>query len=333
MERRHRSKASGFTIVELMVAMLLGLLLGGAILTTYVSNRNSFNRDESIGRMQDGARQAVRDIVNDLSMAGFWADLVLPSAIFADASLGVGTDCGPAGVVNWVYRVVTPGTGDSLAVAAVDNATGATANASFSCIAAGEIVPGTDIVAIKRLAGARAPAVLAADTVYLRTNGTFGLLYREPAAVPPAVEIPVPFSEWEYRPSIYYVRNFAVTAGDGIPTLCRKVLQYGALPTMITECLAQGIEDLQVEFGLDADGDGEPNVYVADPTIAEMQTAVSARIFVLARSVERDLQYTNDKTYRLSNAPAYAPADNFLRRVFSVTVGLRNMSSLRTLRS
>jgi type IV pilus assembly protein PilW len=102
---------------------------------------------------------------------------------------------------------------------------------------------------------------------------------------------------------------------------------------MVTECLAQGIEDLQVEFGLDPDGDGEPNVYVADPSLAQMQTAVSARIYVLARSVERDIQYTNDKTYQLSNAPAYAPADNFLRRVFSVTVGMRNLVSLRTLRS
>lgn len=320
-------------MVELMIAMALGLLMAGAIITVFVYNRHGFDRDESVMRMQDDARQAVREITEDLRLAGFWADIVLPSAITPDGSLAVGTDCGPAGVVNWVYQTVTPGTNESLAVTVVDNATGATANASFSCIAAGEIVPGTDVVAIKRVAGARIPGPAVANTVYLRTNGTLGLLYLEPMPGPPAVAVPPPFSEWEYRPAIYYVRNFAFNPGDGIPTLCRKVLQFGGVPAMVTECLARGVEDLQVEFGLDSDGDGEPNVYVPNPALADLQTAVSTRIFVLARSAERDIQYTNNKTYTLSNGAVYTPADDFYRRVFSVTVGLRNLASLRRLRS
>jgi type IV pilus assembly protein PilW len=283
--------------------------------------------------MQDDARQAVRELTNDLSISGFWADLVLPGAVTQDGSLAVVTDCGPAGVVNWIYHAVTPGTNDSLAVTGVDNATGANANTRFSCIAAGELVPGTDVIAVKRAAGARLTGAPVANTVYLRTNGTLGLLYREPPAVPPAVAVPAPFSDWEYRPSIYYVRNFAASVGDGIPTLCRKVLQYGGVPTVVTECLAQGIEDLQIEFGLDPDGDAEPNIFVPNPTLAQLQTAVAARIYVLARSADPDIQYTNGKTYQISNAPAYAPADNFYRRVFSVTVGLRNLASLRRLRS
>lgn len=331
MDRQHSTKSRGFTLVELMIAMVLGLLLGGAIVTIFVENRRSFDRDESLMRMQDDARQAVRELVNDLSMAGYWSDLVLPTSIVTDGSLAVATDCGPGAIVNWIYQPVTPGTNVSQALTAVDNATGGTANASFSCIAAGEVLPGTDVIAIKRLAGART-AVVAANTAYLRTNGTLGLLYREPAGAP-AISIPVPFSEWEYRPSIYYVRNFAVVAGDGIPTLCRKVLQFGGVPTMVTECLAQGIEDLQLEYGLDTSGDGEPNAYVTNPTLAELQTAVTARIFVLARSADDDMRYTNDKAYQLSNAPAYLPADNFYRRVYSVTVGLKNVASLRRLRS
>ena len=332
MDRRYARAETGFTIVELMISMALGLLLAGAIITVFVENRRGFDRDETVMRMQDDARQAVRELANDLSMAGFWADLVLPGAIIQDGSLSVATDCGPAGVPNWIYQTVTPGTSESLAVTSVDNATGAAASGSHSCIPAGEVVAGTDVIAVKRVAGARALAA-APDSVYLRTNGTLGLLYREPEAVPPAVTIPVPFSEWEYRPSIYYVRNFAIAAGDGIPTLCRKVLQYGGAPTMVTECLAQGIENLQVEFGLDGDGDGEPNVYVENPTLGQMQSAVSARIYVLVRSAEADRRYTNPKTYEISNAPVYTPADNFYRRVYSITIGLRNLSSLQRLRS
>jgi prepilin-type N-terminal cleavage/methylation domain-containing protein len=334
MDRQPKDNQRGFTIIELMIALVLGLLLSGAIITVYTENRRSFTNDESMMRMQDDARQAVRELVNDLSMAGFWSDLILPTSIVPDGSLAVATDCGPAGVANWIYRTVIPGSTNSEALTAVDNATGATANASYSCIAAGELQAGTDVIAIKRLFGSRLdPAEAVANTAYLRTNGTQGMLYVNPANVPPAVPVPVPFFEWEYHPSIYYIRNFAVTAGDGIPTLCRKILDYsGGVPTMVDECLAQGIEDLQVEFGVDTDADGIPNGYVDDPTIAELQASVTARVFVLARTADPDLRYTNEKTYQIGNAPAVSPNDNFYRRVYSVTVGLRNVTSLYNLR-
>lgn len=313
-----------------MIAMTLGLVLTGGLISIFVNNRHSFDRDDVILSMQDDARHAIRELVNDLTMAGLWADLILPASIVPDTSLAVGIDCGPVAAADWIYRAVIPGTSQSESLTMVDNATVASANASFSCLGA-EIVPGTDIVAIKRVAGARAPMALTDDTVYLRTNGTVGLLFQEPADVPPVVPVPVPFSDWEYRPSIYYVRNFAIVAGDGIPTLCRKVLDFGPVPNMVTECLAQGVEDLQVEVGLDSNGDGDPNVYLPNPTPAQMQNAVSARVFVLARSTQPDIRYTNEKVYSISNAPAYAPNDNFYRRVFSVVVGLRNLKALTNL--
>jgi len=253
---------------------------------------------------------------------------MLPATVTPDTSLAVGTDCGPAGVVNWIYQVVTPVTGNNESLMTVDNATAGTAAASFSCLGA-EVVPGTDIIAIKRVAGAVAPVALTNNTVYLRTNGTVGLLFREPASTPPAIPVPAPFVDWEYRPAIYYVRAFASAPGDGIPTLCRKVLDYSGAPDVVTECLAQGIENLQIEFGLDSNGDGDPNTFVANPTVAEMQTAVAARVMVLARSVRNDPRYSNGKTYSLSNAPAYQPNDNFYRRVYTVNVSLKNLRTLR----
>jgi len=318
----------GLTLVELMIAMTLGLIMAGGVITLFTFNRHSFNRDEMILRMQDDARQGIRELVNDLSMAGYWADLLMPATITPDLSLAVATDCGPAGVANWIFQTVTPGTGENQSLVVVDNATAATANARFSCLGA-EVRPGTDIVAIKRVAGARAPAVLANNSVYLRTNGTVGLLFREPANVPPAVPVPAPFSDWEYRPTIYYVRNFAVVPADGIPTLCRKILQFGGVPNVETECLAQGIENLQIEYGLDTDGDGDPNAFIPNPTPAQLQTAVAAQISVLARSTNNDRQYTNGKTYTLSNAPAYQPNDSFYRRVYTLNIGLRNLKTLR----
>ena len=59
-----------------------------------------------------------------------------------------------------------------------------------------------------------------------------------------------------------------------------------------------------------------------------MQDVVSARIFLLARTTDIDIRYTNQKTYSISNAPDYTPNDSFHRRVFSTTVSIQNIRSM-----
>ena len=316
---------AGVTMVELMVAMLLSVILGGAVISVFVNSSQSFKQDENLLSMQDDARHALRQIAFDVSMAGHYADLVVPSVVTPDPSLVIGTDCGPAGQLNWMYRTVDAGTGDSLSITALDNATGAQVLAAHSCFLAGEILPGTDVVAIKRVVGGDA-AVPRNGGIYLRTNGTVGLLYREPT-VAPAIVVAPPNADWEFRPSIYYIRQFADAPADGIPTLCRKTLA-GAGPSMTTECLATGIENLQLEYGIDTTSDGQPNVFLSNPSLAQIQDVVSARIFVLARTTEIDVRYTNAKTFSISNSPDYAPNDSFHRRVFSTSVSIQNIRSM-----
>lgn len=322
----HSKFQAGFSVVELMIAMLLSMGLAIAIITVFVNNSYSFKQDDNVGRMQDDARFALREVAFDVSMAGHYADLHVPTTVTQDAGLVVGTDCGPVGEVNWVYRTVEAGTGNSLSITAIDNATNAGVAAAHSCFLAGELLDGTDVVAIRRVAGAEA-TVLSANGAYLRTNGTVGVLFSGIAPVAPPVVVAPPRADWAYRPSIYYIRRFANTPGDDIPTLCRKVLR-GAGPSMTTECLATGIENLQLEYGLDTSQDGHPNVYVTNPTLAQMQDVVAARIFVLARTTDIDTRYVNNKTYAISNAPDFVPGDTFHRRVFSTSVSIQNIRTL-----
>lgn len=316
----------GFTLVELMIAMVLSLTLGVAIITIFANNSHSFNQDENVLRMQDDARHALREIAFEISMAGHYADLLLPGSVTPDTSLALTIDCGPAGSPEWMYQTQAIGTDQSLSLTGLDNATAATAAANHTCIAGGEFVGGTDVVSIKRVAGART-AVAAPGQVYLRTNGTVGLLFREPASGAPPVFVAPPLAEWAYRPSVYFIRNFSNAPGDGIPALCKKTLR-GAGPSMLTECLAAGIENLQIEYGIDLSDDGNPNVFLSNPTLLQMQNVVSARIFLLARTTEVDGRYQNGKTYSVSNAPAYTPGDSFHRRIVSTTVSVQNIRSL-----
>jgi type IV pilus assembly protein PilW len=326
MQTFNMKRQSGFTLVEIMVAMLLSLILSVAIVTVFVNNSHSFNQDDNVLRMQDDARFALQQVAFDLSMAGHYAELLSPAAVTPDASLIVGLDCGPTGVTNWAYQTTQAATGDSLSLIGIDNVTSGQVVAEHSCFLADEVAPGTDVVSIKRVAGAEATA-FRDGAVYLRTNGTVGLLYRRPLTGAPAIPVSLPRTEWEYRPAIYYIRRYAYALGDNIPTLCRKVLG-GPGPSMLTECLATGIEDLQIEYGIDTSNDGNPNVYMSAPTLADLQGVVSARIYMLARTTDIDVRHTNQKTFSIGNAPDYTPNDSFHRRVYSTTVAIQNIRSM-----
>ncbi len=321
-----RKKQSGLSLVELMISMLLSLILAGAIVSVFVNNNESFSQDENLLNMQDDARHALRQLAFDISMAGHYADLVIPGAVTPDAGLALTTDCGPVGEANWMYRTTDAATGESLSITSVDNATDAEAQAAHSCIAGGEVEPGTDIVTIKRVVGG-STAALRNGGIYLRTNGTQGLLFRNPMPGAPTITVAAPNADWEYRPAIYYIRSFENVVDDGIPTLCRKILA-GAGPAMTTECIAAGIENLQVEYGIDTTEDGQPNVFLSDPTLTQIQDVVTARIHLLARTTDIDTRYRNTKTFSMGNAPDYTPDDSFHRRIFSTTVSIQNIRSM-----
>ena len=326
MNRSQKQFQAGFSVVELMIAMLLSMALAGGIISVFVNNNYSFKQDENIGRMQDDARHALREIAFDLSMAGHYADLHIPSSVSYDGGLTIAQDCGPAGETNWMYRSTEAGTGNSLSLMAIDNATNASASAAHSCFIGGELKDGTDVVSIKRVAGAEAN-VLSVNGAYLRTNGTVGVLFSGTAPTAPPAPVSPPRADWAFRPRIYYVRQFANAPGDNIPTLCRKALR-GAGPGMTTECLATGIEDLQIEYGIDTTENGQPNVWLPNPTLAQMQDVVSARVFLIARTTDIDTRYVNTKTYSISNAPDLVPNDNFHRRVFSTSVSIQNIRTM-----
>jgi type IV pilus assembly protein PilW len=315
---------SGFTLTELMIAMVLGVILAGGVVNLFVIGQKSFRTDENVARMQDEGRFAINELVKDLRMAGYIGELAHPVAILPAAGLATGTDCGVAGQPNWILDFFDDVTDDINSLTSVDNATGAAANAGFSCITAGELLPQTDVVGIKRFVGRSVPpAGLVANTIYMQTNALEGVMYKDP--LPVGAGVAGPLNEWEYRPSVYYIRNFTNTAGDGIPSLCRKVLNFTAATGIQTECIASGIEDLQIEYGLDSDGSGSADQYLPNPTLAQLQRVISARIFVLARTLNQDFGYTDNRTYTLSNAVAFNPNDNFHRRLYTVTVPIFNM--------
>jgi type IV pilus assembly protein PilW len=180
-----------------------------------------------------------------------------------------------------------------------------------------------------------------------------------------------PAGKRKFVSNIYYIRDHS-TPGDGIPTLVRSSfdLAGGALGHQSADALIEGIQGFRVEYGIDGLSDtGNPvdyssNVVWANPdnknspsnrgdgipdgnyvgaasvtcnslTDCAAANIVSARIHVLARSLEPTPGYTDSKTYQLGNKADGTPFtmgpfnDNFKRHVFTTTVRLVNPSGRR----
>lgn len=69
MKRIHRSMA-GFSLMELMVALVLGLFVTGAAVAIFSANRKTYAATESLGRTQEGVRTAFELMARDLRAAG-----------------------------------------------------------------------------------------------------------------------------------------------------------------------------------------------------------------------------------------------------------------------
>jgi type IV pilus assembly protein PilW len=331
MRRAPGARATrGVSLIQLLVGMSLGVTVVGALGAFFVQGSRSSREDINVASLLNELGFATGQLGVDLEMAGFWAQAHDPNAIDADGTLAItGTDCGPSG---W-YR-------DLRALQILDNATAAEMHAEFPCLAADDLVGGTDVIAIKRVLGRVVgtntdSSELRAGTLYLRSHDRFGLLYRHGGGTPRTVE--TPYEDWQYAPVVYYVQRYTVSATESpqVPALCRMTLQSasGGAPAFVRDCVAQGIENLQIEIGVDDDDDGSANYFEPSPDTAQLRNASTARIYLLARSVRPDVNYLNAKSYQIGNMPdAFTPTGaqvHYYRKTLSTEVSLRNPRALQ----
>jgi type IV pilus assembly protein PilW len=134
--------------------------------------------------------------------------------------------------------------------------------------------------------------------------------------------------------------------GQNIPTL--KRMQFNGINFVETP-LVEGIEELNFEYGIDigtgvgVPGDGQPDVFTADPSgyacancspASNWANVVAVRINLLARNVEASPAFSDPKTYTVgldaSGATiSVAPHDAYRRHAYSTTVRVVNVSQRR----
>ncbi len=317
------SKSRGFSLVELMVAMVVGLIIMSGAFSMNSASRNAQKISEVQMDMVADARFAIDMISHDLRHAGSWGgtnrssliECTSGDAACATVPTAPAGDC--AAAPGWAYNL-------SLRLFATDGVAGNPYAAS--CIPAGEnYVAGTDILEV-RYADANLP-ILTAGQAYVRSNFVNGRVFV--GDTPPTLDsydAAALTQNYELHAYAYYISNFTDAPGDGIPSLRRVALVNG--PALQNQLLIPGVVDLQVQFGIDTTGGTVINSYVDANTIAanDWANVYAVKIWLLMRSDEQQIGIDTTKSFRIAGADAadFGGVDDF--RFFLVTsvVNLRN---------
>lgn len=345
--RRHR----GITLVEMLVAVSIGVVMLTAMSLLFANNSRTRAEIERSSQEAENGRFALDLLATELQHAGYLAELdgrllTLP----ASKPDPCATD--PA-VLRGALGVHVQGEDGSAA--------------GLGCIT--DVKPGTDVIVVRRaatcIAGAGDCLPLAAGAPGFQASscndplraelatGVIDNFYRLSTA---AADFSLTRRDCTTAAPVrrYLARIYFVAAndrpGDGMPTLKRAELGAGGFTTV---SLVQGVDDLQVEYGLDSSGDGNPDVYSASPDgylgcdssstptcVGHWVSVVSAKLFILSRNPTPSPGHVDQTVYALGRvADAVAgsgePAevgpfgDGYKRSVFQQLVRLQNASGRR----
>lgn len=258
----YRYRQSGFSLIELMVAMVVGLLMLVAVLQLFLDITRTNDEMAKTNAQIENGRFTIQVVAGDLVHAGFWdgyipeyddltatgaptgfpADFIAPEPCLAFGSWTATYRDNLLRMPLQVFSAVPPG------------CSGVVQN----------LQAGTDVLVV-RYAGTSVAASTVTDTVYFQASfcsGTspYAYVLNTTGLVLQKRDCGTLADRRRYIAHIYYIRDYSVTAGDGIPTLMRAEFVGGASPAVPpapavpewrVQPLISGVERFRVELGID----------------------------------------------------------------------------------
>lgn len=333
------SKQLGISLVEILVALVISLFLLGGIVQVYTANKSSYAFTDAVGRVQENARFAMDTITQDLRMAGFFGCTAYDPADTENITNNLdpdGTDYDP-NLHDYAGLGVLAGT-DNDGVNGSDSITvrGAkpvqfNVQPPFNVTTSDDInvtidlqgkLQNEDIVMISNCIGAdifqiTADPVTAGTitTIEHAIGGEPGNINTDPGCADPTKlclsrTYGNDASLFEVQTVTYDIRTV-----DGEPTLFRSEFNDA-------EELVEGVEQMQLLYGVDTTNDGFANQYVVFSNGLSVNDVISVRLMLLLRS-DVGANVGGEQTVAF-NGQNLTFNDNRLRQVFTTTIALRN---------
>jgi type IV pilus assembly protein PilW len=360
---RGTAEQRGLSLIEFMIAILLGTILIGGAVSIYLASSRSYTETERAVSLGNSARFALQVMTDSLRHVGFMAGLQGqdvergPNLDDPDDDCAVDTPCEVYDPSSFLYAVRHVSGTEPTPFAFIDDA-----------------MADTDILMVKYLlpeplydADPNDPAAptdgvfsfpdtvvpanktsygLDKERTYVVSNAEFGILVDgADTDTPPDLETGQykDARAWPYQFEVYYVRDPSEDdpPSDDPPVLTRMILKYssGAME-LVREDLVEGVENLRFRFGFDTNANGNMDTFrdlraPADPTTWDWSAVGLVEVFVLVRSLDADPNYADGKTYDMlgldytpadddPNSPAEPHPQEYVRLLVSSPIMLRN---------
>ena len=354
----------GVTLVELMVAMLLGLVLTGGAIQVFVSNRTTYAFNEGLSRLQENGRFAVDTLNFRIRMAGYFGclpDITIYNNLNNSTALAFDFENGLQG-----FEAAGTSPDQTFAPASSNPANGGVHSPALPAPISGNVVPGSDVIVIRNVSASSHALVSPFNTgaqIFVDAGpddyqeGEIGIVSdcqkasvfqitgvsentpnsridvaHSNASFTPGNQSPTWGSSQEYGAGSELLRAetwiYYVGATDaGPPALMQQRLALDTASNtvaLVEEELVEAIETMQVLYGIVADGDNDLDSYVTANNVADWEDVLSVRIGLLARSPEEYGNEIDTQQYDVNGTTFNPVDDRRVRQVFTTTIALRN---------
>ena len=329
----------GLSLIELMISITIGLLILVALSTLFVNQSKTRSELDKSNRMIENGRYALEVLSGDLRMAGYYGEFTPSSGVPAIPGSLPDPCSTSASDIAAALQLAVQGYD---AAAPTSQISGPPCSFTYSAGNARTLNPGSDVLVIRR-ASTATPIVqgVALDGIhYIQASlcqydttqykvdtvkANFTLRQRNCTATSTT-----PYANLRNMlVHVYFVSpNNRASPADGIPTL--KMLELDATThNFIVTPLVEGIEYMQLEYGLDTSNDGIADSFVSAPATSDWPNVVAVKVNLLARNNEPTKGYSDTKTYTLGPAGTVSPGGSYKRHAYTQFIRLVNPAGRR----
>ena len=354
----------GFSLIEMMIAITIGMFILAAMVLAYTSGKQTYRVQENLSRVQENGRFALETIARDIRMADYSGcysksininnTLKNPTSYAYNFNVGIeGNEATSATawtpILDTSISGISPSPKGGTDVITVRTAQGTGAyvtqqpNGSSILVDPNSGLNQFDIVLVTNCSGTDAFQITSANpntsgtldhntgvgtpgnstttlsTCYGPTNQGGGSACSGPSEV------------LKVATMTYFIGTSSCVGTGSCPagtsSLWRQTGLYNATSNPPAE-LAEGVDDLQILYGEDTDGDLTANKYVTANNVGNMKNVMSVRINLLLRTLDNNIA-SAVQTYVYPTAPdansaSITASDKRLRRILTTVVTLRN---------
>jgi type IV pilus assembly protein PilW len=322
-------KQKGISLVEILVALVISLFLLGGIVQVYLGNKTTFKFTNALAEIQENGRFALDWMSQDLRLSNEWGCVKFNPA---DTD-NINNTLSAATVTGY-----TSSLHDFVGEEAVEGTNNAGLNGSDSVTIRGG-KPGQANVespfyptGTARLTTTNSGRISANDIVLITRCGANDLLIEAEAdilrvatstSITGDTQTDLTFAgnksqQFENDASVIELQTVTYSIANGAsgePSLFRT--EFGTALELV-----EGIDDMQILYGVDSNSDQSANQYVSSNNVVDFEDVVSIRVMLLVRSID-DFVAEAPQTYSF-NGVQTTPGDRRLRQVFTATIALRN---------